>query len=671
MVNFLRRNKIKLLFQLLLQIGALIVRFVLDVVLAISQVLRDKEKETKSTSKQVDHLPLQSFGLNNIPAVPYWPSIYRLSKTLLQLAVRELETEPAKHGLSNSYTIDNQTASAHEFLYGSSSSLTDPIKALVTKLEKDPDSLPQSLLDAVSRTPNESIPTLDTSSLTSLSLDKPEEFTLPWTTYESIYQRSLPLLSPFAASLQDADKATELFWPIIATFGLPYHLLVLQKVSAPQLPALKSAFQGIWASEDLDALYTDGRLYVIDLSIFNTVEPQIVNGFVRFTPSTITLLQQDRQTKSLTPIAILVSGPAGRSNTQIYLRTHPAWLYALQAAKTSVTVYGIWLGHVYHWHLVTAAMQMTMYNAIPRDHYLFHLLEPQSRYLTEFDEVLLLLWNYIAPPTSLSTGFQFLTLADRFASGRAFFDDDPMITLEKLGLQQADFSLHKPWDVYPIVQDLLDLWTSTEEYVGTFVDVTYLDDAAVAHDEHLQAWMRASSDVNEGNVRGLPAMESKMALKRVLTSLIYRVTAHGVARLNITANPILTFVANFPPCLQDRSLPNPDSEIDTKRLLEFLPKTGTIGIMTTFYFTFVFSKPYESFIPLEGVVANLFFPGGVGDQRNQALIRYRQRLIDFIKSYTAAQQEALARLEEQGNVEIRERQTKPAQIHQWPLSIET
>ncbi|HYX50339.1 MAG TPA: hypothetical protein VE843_11385, partial [Ktedonobacteraceae bacterium] len=244
----------------------------------ISQVLQDKKKETKSTSKQVDHLPLQSFGLNNIPAVPYWPSIYRLSKTLLQLAVRELETEPAKHGLSISYTIDNQIASAHEFLYGSSSSLTEPIKALMTQLEQDPDSLPQSLLDAVSRTPNEPISALDASSPTSLSLDKPEDFTLPWTTYESIYQRSLPLVPPFATSLQDADKATELFWPIIANFGLAYHLLVLQKVGATQLPALKSTFQGIWASENLDALYTDGRLYVIDLSIFNTVEPQIVNG---------------------------------------------------------------------------------------------------------------------------------------------------------------------------------------------------------------------------------------------------------------------------------------------------------------------------------------------------------------------------------------------------------
>src|SRR5437763_7451700 len=191
----------------------------------MSQLLLDKKKETRSTSKQVDHLPLQSFGLNNIPAVPYWPSNYRLSKTLLQLAVRELETEPSKHGLSISYTINNQTASAHEFLFGSSSFLTDPIKALVARLEKDSDSLQQTLLDAVSRTPNELIPTLDASSLTSLSLDKPEEFTLPWTTYESIYQRSLPLVPSFATSLQNADKATELFWPIIATFGLPYHLL--------------------------------------------------------------------------------------------------------------------------------------------------------------------------------------------------------------------------------------------------------------------------------------------------------------------------------------------------------------------------------------------------------------------------------------------------------------
>ena len=51
-----------------------------------------------------------------------------------------------------------------------------------------------------------------------------------------------------------------------------------------------------------------------------------------------------------------------------------AWLYALQAAKTSITVWGIWLGHVYHWHIVTAAMQMTMYNHLPAGHPLWPLL---------------------------------------------------------------------------------------------------------------------------------------------------------------------------------------------------------------------------------------------------------------------------------------------------------
>jgi hypothetical protein len=221
------------------------------------------------------------------------------------------------------------------------------------------------------------------------------------------------------------------------------------------------------------------------------------------------------------------------------------------------------------------------------------------------------------------------------------------------------------------VQYLLDVWTSTEEYVGTFVDVTYPDDAAVAGDPALQAWMAASSDINEGNIRGLPVMDSRCALKRVLTSLIYRITVHGVSRLPIPANPVATFVANFPPCLLDTSIPHPDDVIDTRRLLAYLPKTGIIGGMAAFYYIFAFSRPYEPFIPLEGVETNLFFPGGADDPRNQALVQYRKRMIDFIKSYIVAQQEALARLAKQGSVAARELQDDASQIHQWPLNIET
>jgi hypothetical protein len=43
--------------------------------------------------------------------------------------------------------------------------------------------------------------------------------------------------------------------------------------------------------------------------------------------------------------------------------------------------------------------------------------------------------------------------------------------------------------------------------------------------------MTASGSVDGGNIRGLPAMDSKAALNLVLHSLMYRITAHGFPRL--------------------------------------------------------------------------------------------------------------------------------------------
>ena len=144
-------------------------------------------------------------------------------------------------------------------------------------------------------------------------------------------------------------------------------------------------------------------------------------------------------------------------------------------------------------------------------------------------------------------------------------------------------------------------------------------------------------------------MKRKQALIDVLTSLVYRITAHGAARLNAGVNPALAFVANFPPCLQSTAIPEPSTNIDVKALLAFLPRTGTIGSFVDFMFTFIYSPPYTPFIPTGGVDANLFFPGGPGDPLNSALINYRQAV--------------------QGFIDTLEPEWK--QHHQWPLNIET
>jgi hypothetical protein len=398
-----------------------------------------------------------------------------------------------------------------------------------------------------------------------------------------------------------------------------------------------------------------GRIYGIDLRIFAELDPHEVDGFVRFTPSTYTLLLQN-DAKELRPVAVRVTGKNG-NGAQVFTRpgaTDSAWLYALQAAKTSVTVYGIWLGHVYHWHIVTAPMQMTLINCLPKDHPISQLLRPQSNYLITFDDVLLVLWREIAPPTSVSSSFEFLKLMNAFAKDRQFLDDDPRNTLRNLGIDQADFTDPnvdggKPWNRYPLVRRLLDIWDACNTYVGVFVDKTYQSDQAVADDRELQEWSKKSSDEDGGNVRGLPAVNTRNRLASVLTSLVFRIVAHGTSRLFRGANPALSFVANFPPCLQNATIPEPSSQFDTKTLLTYLPKTGTIGLMVKFLFTFAFSVPYEPLVPIAGIDTKLFFGEDPNEPRNQALVRLRQDVIRILEDI----------------------EPETPQFFQWPLNIET
>jgi lipoxygenase len=596
----------------------------------------------------INSLPLRHFGLTNMPAVPYLLTFSEPLLTLFHLARRSVEVQPAKDGLSNVYKIGGQAATAYEFLYGTSASqeLARAGQRLKKILERGFDGI-QDAIFREDKFPNGA--RSNKTPLTALSLDEPGDFSLSWTNFQSVFQQAQPLLPEFSASLQDVQAAADQFWPTIANSGSAYNLLVLQAVNGSQADSIRKQFGDLWGSLKLDQMQSESRLYAIDMTIFASLKTVSVDGFERFTPATVTLLEQDAMTKRLRPFAVRVES-AGESQLYSNNSAPGAWLYALQAAKTSATVWGIWLGHVYHWHIVTAALQMTLANTIAPDHPISQLAAPQSNYLIAFDEVLLLLWSFIAPPTSVSTPYAFLRLCDLFAKEREFFDDDPLVTLTKADLKVEAFTEKEPWDLYPVVSYLLELWNSTKSFVDVFVNSTYSDDAAVTRDEQLQAWMVASKDPQKGNVRGLPAMTSRDALGSVLTSFLYRITAHGISRLNNSANPVLTFTANFPPCLQSSQLPSPQQQMDTKQLLAFLPKTGTIGQMINFYFIFVFSAPYVSFIPPMGVEADLFFPSGLADPRNVALVARRKALISFIENTY-----------EPGN----------PQFSQWPMNIET
>jgi hypothetical protein len=602
-----------------------------------------------SAGTPIPHLPLQA-AFPNLPAIPL--DVPGTLDTIPRLKIRYQQMIQAKQGLSNRYTIRGVTRPGYAYVFGGAgvAAAADPHSALAKALQRDPRRASSELAQALRTRTQAFGASSAAASKKAPSLERPEQFSMAWTTLPEVYQSALSVLPAWSATLTNADSATKQFWPMIAEHGFGYNLIIPKKVRPASAGPLRRKFGSAWTRE-LQRSAAAGNLYVIDMSRFEALQPHVAQGAPRFTPSTVTLLTRNPSTKTLTPVAILVSGYKGRGR-QVYTRrnaTNGAWLYALQAAKASITVFGVWLGHVYHWHIVTCAMQMTMFNTFAATHPIYQLLAPQSQFAMAFDDVLLAQWPNIAPPTSIASGGEFLGLANDYATGRSYFDDDPKVTLKALGLAQKDFSRNLPWDQYPVVQRLLTIWDLVTPYVNTFVQATYRSDAAVAGDSALQAWIATASAKDQGNIRGLPKVNSRAALERVLTSLLYRITAHGIARMNSTANPALTFVPNFPHCLQRTDIPKPRARIDTRTLLSYLPNTETIGEALSFYFIFVFSTPYESFIPLGGVDTELFFPGGTRDRRNRELINLRNGLAAFINSY----------------------EPDTPQRFQWPRNIET
>ena len=314
-------------------------------------------------------LPLQEWKLEHCPAIPYWadqygdPDLEHIAATVINLNGRGLEATPtAYHGLSTEYTIDGQKNVAYEFLFD------EPLPG-------GPPGKPQS---TASQPPSR------------LALETQDDFTLSWTTYKDMYKDSQAVVQPFADSLKYAEAATQSFWPTIASVRHWRTTSSSSRRSTQSGPGHSNAELGdAWAAEEMSALQAKGLLYEIDMRILASARA----------------VHRPRRRRALHPRHhhAAEAGPAdakrsrrSRSRSPPRAARHAsigtgtaAWLYALQAAKTSITVWGIWLGHVYHWHIVTAAMQMTMYNRLPAGHKLYALMQPQSQSLIDFDFVLL------------------------------------------------------------------------------------------------------------------------------------------------------------------------------------------------------------------------------------------------------------------------------------------
>ena len=577
----------------------------------------------------------------------------------------------AQDALSVTYTLQGITATAERFTLGTASHVqrADALRAIYTVVQNffarsglgyeletrvlpELESLASTIahwLPAPLTRPDPVQPDESGADYSAFALEDMRQFAMGWTALEDVFRRAYPRLGEFVRAATDAQAATDQFWPILSGTALPFNLLVLQRLTAGNAEPFRTRFGPAWTAE-IAALLGQGRLYGIDMTIFAGLAPQdLPNGTTRSTPSTMALLAMGDD-GAPRPIATYVADPQNGTNAQVYGPSSPAWIYSLLAVKTSLAVHGIWLGHVYTLHIVTAAMQMALWDTLPPDHILFQMLAPQSRFTIAFDFLLLAGWSRLSPPTSISDPSKFLTLCGKYAATHDFFSTDPPVMLASLGLDEPTFTApgQPPWSRYPNVARTMRLWDLTAAYVQGVIDAGYASDTDVAQDPHLAAWIAAASAPDGGNITGLPQIRTKAALVQLVTSYVFRIAFHGMGRLRSMGNPEPSFAPNMPPTLQSTRIPSADEQVSTGDLLrEFLPRTGTIGELLTFYDIFSFNAPYQPLVPSTGPeTASPFdarYPGATN-----ALIAFRRGIEQI----------------------VRDLEPDWVQIGQWPLNIE-
>ena len=242
-----------------------------------------------------------------------------------------------------------------------------------------------------------------------------------------------------------------------------------------------------------------------------------------------------------------------------------------------------------------------------------------------------------------------LKLLDRFAEQREFFDDDPQTALKQRKLEWEDFTADpdKPWDAYPLVGFLLKIWEITEDFVPEVVHDLYPTDTDVASDTGLKSWMDAK-----------PATDCKV--QRIATDGHSRrshrcdheptLPSHRARRCEFEPDgqPGILLRRELPTMPPECRRPGAERSNHHPAAARTPAAHGTLGRMTTFFYTSVYTPANVSLIPSGGISLDLYFPASQ-KRCNDALLWYKHRIRAFIDSYVAAWDKELTQLRGHGS----------------------
>lgn len=395
--------------------------------------------------------------------------------------------------------------------------------------------------------------------------------------YEGMFHGSLKL--PQTAQYWDSDS----FFAYQMVAGAVPNAIALIESPMENFPVTEEHYRAVGDSKTLAEAMAEKRVFVVDLKVAQPLvssspvhsdlvgvdkymlAPIAMFAWVEDSSQSESSQSDPSQSFSLKPVAI----QCGQTNSERYPIFTPSHGYRWKMARMSfLGALGGISGYYEHFgtHMLIERCIISTYRTLAFNHPINILLRPNYQYTIAANRVAKLftlpgffLDTLMAPELDAS-----MQMTAQYVKRFRFDEASPPEMFKRRGLDDEDVLPE-----YPFRHDTTAVWHALQEFVSAYVARYYPEDAVVANDKEVQAWIAELQAPQGGRLSGIGEIKTAAALAELVAKIMYHASAFHSA-LNYSGYSafgfplVMTYASLAAPPTRD----TPDTE---EEFLKYLP----------------------------------------------------------------------------------------------------
>ena len=306
-----------------------------------------------------------------------------------------------------------------------------------------------------------------------------------------------------------------------------------------KFPLTAKQYAAVVNGDTLDRALADGRLFLLDYQDLAVLDPGTYRGEAKYAWQPIALFAVPPGGASLVPVAI----QCGQDPTDFPIFTPspaPEKLWGWEMAKLVVQVadgnYHELFAHLARTHLVIEAFAVATHRHLAEVHPIWALLVPHYEGTLFINEAAAT--SLIAAGGPIDHIFAGTITSSQAAAVDARLAFDFYGKMLPADLAGRGVGVTSALADYPYRDDALLVWNTIHEWARQYVDLYYMNDAAVVADTELAAW--AACLATEAKIKGFGPVTTRKQLAEICTMVMFTASAQHAA-VNFPQKDIMTF----------------------------------------------------------------------------------------------------------------------------------